>query len=237
MKFLELKTILRNEGIVPPSSDGGSFNQFFRMLYHIRLLKYIRQSHLKLYNPKKLSNPPYAKYCALDKLKFLVKLELLHNPQDDIFIAKDSVLPHLNYFGFDVSLLPEESKGKGEINEINNTEVFIQALNMPLFRTLLYHSFGYIRPDALLVRMDGSKYKLDFLEVEASKSSWDNWIEDKRINYLKLAQDKQVYDYWLSVCETLNIPRPSIKDFKFSVLFVGKINFDFGKGFNFLENL
>jgi len=89
----------------------------------------------------------------------------------------------------------------------------------------------------MLVRANDKGYKLEFLEVEASKAGWHDWLESKRINYLKLARDRQVYAYWKAQCSYLDMSPPDIKDFKFSVVFVCKLKKHFGIGFNFMERL
>ena len=170
-----------------PLNSGGSFKLLFDMLYHIRQLKYVRQSDLKLINSR------YSKICATKKLQRLVELEYLQNTYEDVHIATDKVMPLLHKNGYQTKLLPKEIKGDGKENELNNTEVFIQALKLPDYKALLYPIFGeinrpYLKPDALLVRVKDGAYKLEFIEVEASKPDWDNWLENKRINYLKLAR-------------------------------------------------
>ena len=214
-----------------PLESGGSFKLLFDMLYHIRLLKYVRQSQLKLINPR------YSKICATKKLNKLVDKEYLENTYQDVYIATDKVMPKLYKAGYNTKLLPKEIKGDGKENELNNTEVFIQALKLPDYKALLYPGFGYIRPDALLVRVKDNSYKLEFLEVEASKSNWNDWLENKRINYLKLAGDKQVYSYWKTQCSYLKLPVIDIKYFKFSVSIIGNVKKDFGTVFNFKERL
>lgn len=213
-----------------PLSGGGSYKLLWDMLYHIRLLKYVRQSDLKLINPR------YSKICAIKKLDKLVEIGWLSNPSSNVYIANDAVLPVLKDNGYLIKTLPK-TEGYGGENELNNTSVFIQALKLPDFLALLYPSFDYIRPDALLVRGDNVRYRLEFLEVEYVKPDWVNWLENKRTNYLKLAQDKKVYGYWKAQANYLNLPIPPINSFRFSVLFIGKIKLDFGAGFNFVESL
>jgi hypothetical protein len=227
-KHLELKEQLRE---IIPLNSGGSFQLLWEMLYHIRLLKYVHQSHLRQINPR------YSKICATEKLKHLIRLELLESPQKDVYIGTAKIDEHLIEENYNTRNLPKISTGLGDINQLNNTDVFIQALKLPLFKTLLYPYFDYLLPDALLVLMDKDKYKLEFLEIEAGKSNWSDYIEKKRLNYLQLASDNQVYSYWKSRCKDLNIEPPDIKDLKFSVTFVGNIKKDFGAGFNFKEKL
>jgi len=224
--LIELKEKLR---AVIPFERGGSFKLLWDMFFHIRLLKYVRQSQLKLINSR------YSKICSVDKLDYISSLYLLRNVFQDFYYATDKVLPILESEGYNINLLPPESTGFGDPNQINNTAVFIQALKLPNFKALLYPRFPpdkpYVIPDALLVLEEEGRYKLEFLEVEASKPNWDNWLENKRINYLKLSH------YWKKQCKLLNISPPDIKDFKFSVSIIGEVKMDFGTGFNFMDKL
>jgi len=224
----ELKDSLRD---VIPLNSGGSFKLLWDMLYHIRLLKYVRRSQLKEIDSR------YSKICATKKLTKLVELDLLKNTQKDVYISTYKSLVLLKQLKYPTQTLPKNITGEGFINELNNTTVFIQALKLPDYHSLLYPNFEYIKPDALLIRGDNVRYKLEFIEVESSKANWTNWLENKRVNYLKLAQDKQVYNYWKEQCNFINLPIPDIKDFKFSVSIIGKVNHNFGEGLNFMEKL
>jgi hypothetical protein len=231
--LVELKNQLRE---IIPLESGGSFKLLWDMLYHIRLLKYVRQSQIHLINKR------YSKICTKDKLQRLIDFGLLTNTYSDVYIATNLILPLLKNLGYNTNLLPKAISGEGQVNELNNTEVFIQALKLKDFKALLYPTFifndkPYLKPDALLVRAKGNQYKLEFLEVEASKPLWETWVEEKRVKYLILAQDKQAYSYWKAQCTYLDIPPPDIKDFKFSVSIIGEVKMDFGKGFNFMEKI
>ncbi len=201
------------------------------MLYHIRLLKYVHRSQLKEIDSR------YSKICSAKKLSKLVELGLVENTYQEVFVSTPDSLELLKKLGYNTSILPKNFKGDGNINELNNTEVFIQALKLPDFIALLYPNFEYLRPDALLIRGTKENYKLEFIEVEASKSNWNDWLENKRINYLKLAGEKRPFSYWVTQCKLLELPIPDINDFKFSVSVIGTIKKDFGTGFNFMEEL
>jgi hypothetical protein len=228
VELSELKNELRD---IIPLESGGSFKLLWDMLYHIRLLKYVRQSDIKLINSR------YSKICSVKKLDRLVELGLLNNADKNIYTATDDVLPLLKEFGFNIKTLPKSINGSGGTNELNNTEVFIQALKLKDFKNLLYPAFDYIRPDALLVRANDKGYKLEFLEIEASKAGWTDWLENKRINYLRLSRDRQVFAYWKAHCSYLGFPYPDINSFKFSVVFICSVKKDFGQGFIFKEKL
>jgi hypothetical protein len=231
--YNELKEKLRD---VIPLNSGGSYKLLWDMLYYIRLLKYVRRSQLKEIDIR------YSKICATKKLNKLVELGLVKNTYEDVFISTNKSLDLLKMFKYLYQTLPKNISGDGFVNELNNTEVFIQALKLPDYMALLYPLFSetdkpYLKPDALLIRGTKEMYKLEFLEIEASKSNWNDWLENKRINYLKLAKDKQVYSYWKVQCNYLDIPVPDIKDFRFSVSVIGKVKHNFGEGFNFIEHL
>jgi len=213
----------------------GSFEAIWDMLFYIRMVKYIRRDQISQIKKR------YNKTCSSDKINRLIELGLLEKTNNDILIVTDYSVELLGQLGKNVSILPTEIKGDGSINELNNTEVFIQALKLPDFIALLYPRFPknnpYLIPDALLVRGTEERYKLEFLEVEAGKSNWDNYLEQKRVNYLKLASEKRPYTYWSWQCGLLNLTAPDINDFRFSVSIIGKVKKDFGTGFNFMEEL
>jgi hypothetical protein len=233
---IDIEELKRQLQPILPLNSGGSYNLLWKMLYHIRLLKYISQPLLKTIDSK------YQKICSLEKLKKYEELDLLKNTHNNVFVSSNKSLRLLKQLGFETSLLPKNLKGEGDINELNNTEVFIQALKLPNFKILLYPSFGdinnpFLIPDALLIRLNKDSYTLEFLEIEASKPNWLEYIDNKKNNYLTLANSKLAYSYWLDKCYHLGIKPPDIKDFKFSVTFVGKIKKDFGVGFNFVDRL
>jgi hypothetical protein len=107
----------------------------------------------------------------------------------DVYIVTDKALPVLQDVGYNIETLPAQPKGLGNINELLNTDVFIQALKLPNFYTLLYHKFSELEPDALLVLKEEGRYKLTFLEIEAKKPSWEQYLENKRDKYLRLASN------------------------------------------------
>ena len=231
--FLQVNLYEYNQLLEPIINigKGGSYSLFWEMIYNIRLLKYVRQSKLRLINDR------YKVVGSKNQLKEISKLGLVKNTQEDIYIVLDNSLPPLKESGHNIKILPKEISGKGSINEINNTDVFIQALKLPDYLALLYPSWNYLRPDALLIRGAKERYKLEFLEIEAGKSNWNDYIENKRLNYLNLSKDGKVYSYWKAASSYLDLPLPNVKDFKFSVSIIGKIKKDFGKGFNFIEKL
>lgn len=234
VKIEELSHLLSIEG-------GATWNMLWQVFYYTRMFKYI---HRKQYKEIKYS---LFKICSENKLKELCNLGFLRKPQKDIYTATNKVLPILEEAGYNTSILPQEGEGMGSVNEINNTQVFIQALTIPHFETLLFPQFKdtvsgqpYLIPDALLVQIHKDKrmYKLTFLEIEAEKKlDWNEYVEKKKDNYLRLSQDKNFYRYWTLICPKLGLPLPDIETLCFSVCFVGNITKDFGKGFYFKTSL
>ncbi|MBS1514086.1 MAG: hypothetical protein JSS63_03575 [Bacteroidetes bacterium] len=215
-----------------PTKSGATFSQLWQIFYYTRLFKYVSYKH---YIQIKSS---YNKICTEKKLKALCDLGYLKSPQNDVYCATNKVLPILKEAGFNVELLPNEPVGIGDINELNNTDVFVQALKRKHFYTLLFPNFKYLIPDALLVELDkeNSKYKLTFLEIEASKPKWNEYLEQKRDNYLRLAKSIDFYQYWIEAAPKIGLTKPYIENFKFNVLFVCETERNFGKGFNFAKN-
>lgn len=229
---IEYKKVIKIDELahLVPTNAGATFSQLWQIFYYTRLFKYV---HKKQFPKIKKS---FDKICTHDKLQELCKLGYLKNPQKDIYCAKDKVLPILREADFMTETLPVEPQGNGDINELHNTEIFINVMKQPHFHTLLYPNFTYLIPDALLVLLDKekNKYKLTFLEIEAKKPDWENYIRTKRDSYLQLASDISAYDFWKVQCSKLKINSPNIKDFCFSVSFYCSISKDFGHGFNFL---
>ncbi len=190
-------------------NGGGTWRKLFDVFYYTRLFKYI---HKKQY--RKIDNL-FSKTTATKKLLELCDRGYFFSPQKDVYCATEKVDPILKEAGY-LTIFPAEPKGIGDINELNNTEAFISLLKEEHFYTLLYPSFGYLIPDALLVEKNNDKYRLTFIEVEASKPDWDNWILDKQANYLKLSQDIQFYNWWITKCEKLGFKKPTIEEFKFN---------------------
>ena len=220
---MEIKT--RKTVIIPElrhlisRKGGGTWSNLYNLFYYTRLFKYVHKDQYKNINSMMF------KISAGYKLKELCDRGYLFSPREDVYCAKDKILPILKEVGnekYVVNTLPEEPKGKGDINELNNTEVLIKIFREKTkeetFLTFLYPNFGYLIPDALLVELDkeNKKYKLTFIEVEAKKPDWENVLENKRINYLKLSKDISFYHKWQTYCEQLGFSKPDISKLKFN---------------------
>lgn len=219
MKINHKKTIIVDElAELIPFKAGATWSALWQIFYYTRLLKYVHRSY---YPQIKAS---FNKICTNKNLQKLCQLGYFYSPQKDIYCATNKVLPILKEAGFIIETLPTEPVGKGDINELNNTRVLISLMKQEYFHTLLYPNFGYLIPDALMVSLDkeNKKYKLTFIEVEAEKPDWENYIENKKENYLKLSKDIQFYEKWKEYCKLLNLPEPTL-DIKFNYKII-KIN-------------
>jgi hypothetical protein len=212
---------------------GAGWSLLWHLFFYTRMLKYVHKKQFKEINTS------FNKLTTKDKLSQLCKLGYLREVKPQVYIATNKVIPILKRTGFPISILPDQSTGTGELNEMNNTEVLIQATKLPHFYALLYYDFVYIRPDALLVQFDPTKnrYKLTFLEIESKKPNWETYLITKRDNYNRLAKDKIFYDYWKETAPKLHLFFPPSGDLKFSVTFVGNLSKDFGDGFSFISQV
>lgn len=239
---IEYKKVVKVDELAElvPRKAGATWSSLWQIFYYTRLFKYVHRSHY----PK--IKVLYNKVCTDRNLHKLCYLGYFHSPQSNIYCATNKVLPILKEAGFITTTLPSFPQGKGDINELHNTEVFIEVVKLPNFFTLLFPQFKitpdsspYLIPDALLVENDkiNQRYKLTFLEIEAKKPDWERYIEKKRVNYIKLAKDINFYNYWKNTCVFLNIPNPTVTNLKFSVCFLGNIKKNFGNGFQFVHKI
>lgn len=210
---LELQRIVKVDELADlvPREAGATWSALWQVFYYTRLLKYVHRRH---YPEIKKS---FNKICTDRKLLKLCELGYFKSPQKDIYCATNKVLPILHEAGYITDLLPPEPQGKGDINELNNTRVFISLMKQKYFYTFLYPNFGYLIPDALMVLLDKERrrYKLIFIEVERKKPDWEQWIDNKKSNFLRLANDYNIYLKWKEYCKFLNFPVPNISNFKF----------------------
>ncbi|WP_319526162.1 hypothetical protein [uncultured Desulfosarcina sp.] len=221
---MDLQAVKEEVKPVIPLKSGGSYALMWELFYTARLLKYTTPRHLKAVKPT------FSKICSKKKLLALCDLGYLKNPQGEVFCATDKARDVLEEVGYNPKLLPGEPKGKGDVNELNNTEVFIDCLKHPYYKALLFPRFPidkpYVIPDALLVLAKDNRYKLAFLEIESEKTNWQDHLENKRENYNRLACDKIVYSFWMSFAPLLDLPIPDRNMFCFSVWCIGDFRSD-----------
>jgi hypothetical protein len=233
MKIEQYKSVMIEElqGLVPTKA-GATYMQLWNIFHYTRMFKYVSYRHFV--QIKKSFN----KICTYDKLYQLCELGYLKSPARAVYCATNKVLPILKEVGLNVAILPEEPVGKGYVNELNNTDIFVRLTKEPHFRAIVYPNFGFLRPDGLLIQLDeeNRKYKLTFLEIEAKKPKWSEYIENKREKYLKLSRELTIYNYWKDVVSKLSLPVPAIEQFQFSVSFYCTIEKDFGPGFRFINS-
>lgn len=219
------------DDLKPLLSGGATYAQLYRILYYTRLLRAVERTQYKTIEPI------FSKICTKSKLALLCDLGYLKEVSKDVFIAKNKCLGVLQQVGYLTKFLPHETESEGGVNQLGNTKALIDCLKLPDYHTLLFPHFKYIIPDALLVRKQEDKYKLTFLEIEQKKPDWENYMLTKRDNYLLLAKDMQVFNYWSETASYLGLSVPTIENFSFDVTFICSIKKDFGTGFNFIENL
>jgi len=205
VKVDELSELVKKRG-------GATWSALWQIFYYTRLFKYI---HRKQYPQIKIF---YNKITTDRNLRKLCDLGYFKSTNDHVYSATNKVLPILEAAGFPIKILPAEPVGNGDFNELNNTEVFIQLTKLESFYTLLFPHFDYLIPDALLVQLDplNKRYKLTFVEVENKKPNWENYIDQKKQNYLKLSTELNFYKKWIEYCQLLKIPIPKITDFRFT---------------------
>lgn len=215
-----------------------SYQQFFRLYYFIRLLKYSTRDQLN-----SIGFSGSSKVATKEILKSLVELGHISTAgtSGNVFIPNettDSIIRSVKYNNSRYfKIFAPLPKGIETSNDIKNTKVFIQAIKMKHYHFILFPGFDYVKPDALLVLKDNERYKLSFLEVETEQSNWSQRFEKMRDNYHRLAKDRIVYDYWLNTASQLNLAKPDMLDFCFSVIVVSDIDKDLGSGFTFRKNL
>lgn len=215
-----------------PTNAGATFSQLWQIFHYTRMFKYVSYRHFKQLKTS------YNKICTYGNLYTLCELGYFRSPQRAVYCATNKVLPILKEAGYNIDLLPDEAEGYGDINELHNTDIFVKAAKEPFFKMLLFPHFGYLIPDALLVQIDGDnkRYKLTFLEIEAKKPKWNEYLERKRDNYIRLSRELTFYNWWKSIAPEFNLPLPKTEDFKFSVSFYCSIKRDFGNEFNFIHH-
>jgi len=115
-----------------------SYQQFFRLYYFIRLLKYTTQSQLR-----SLSFSGVSKVATKDILDELVNIRHISAIEKDrkIYIANETTEKILKAVSFNqdnyFKVFTPLPKGTDTANETKNSEVFIQSLKLPNYYFLI----------------------------------------------------------------------------------------------------
>lgn len=226
----EFKTV-KIEALKPILKGGGTWASLWRVMYYTRKFRYITQDQLRQIDgiDDRVSSIP--------KLRIFCDLKYFRESSNEVFTATNEVMGLLQKVGCQTRFLPAVTEGAGKINALANTSAFIKALKVPNFYEIIFPEFTYIDPDALLIQKYEDKYKLTFLEIESEKFGWNNYLENKQENYLKLAKDIAFYDFWKTASKILGLRVPTKQELKFSVTFVCSLDRKFGNGFKFKEHL
>ena len=198
-----------------PLTAGASFNLLFSTLYYAHLLRYSTTDLLKQLTGS-------VKIATRSKMQTLVELGYL-NRNDKVFKTTAKTLDLLEKQGYNRRLLPRPVEGWGA--ELYNSEAICKLLQHKNYRSFLYPHFQYVIPDGLLVLQDGDRYQLNFIEVEADKANHQEYLENKRQGYERLARDPIVFKYWQGIAPHLNLPCPKIEDFRFGVWCYSSLSF------------
>lgn len=220
------------------SATNKTLKATYQMLYDMRMLKYVHKDQfVKI-------RGTYGRISTKKSLGILCEKGWIEARAENVYATSDKTLPVLKAQGLNTEILTRKISGKGMINEIQNTESFIHFMKIKHFHSLLFPVFGirkvWLRPDALLVRRDeeNKRYKLTFLEIEAQKPDWHNYIERKRLLYLRLARDIEFFNMWQILATKLGFPQPDISTIRFSVYIIGNIQKNnFENGFTFLKEV
>lgn len=218
---------------------GATFSSVWKMLYYLRMIKYGKQEHIRQFD----SSERFKKSSTEPVLLKLVEIGLLKSNGNGVYKTTDDAIQVIHETGYNVFYLPKLISGFGGINSLLNSDQFVKAIHLPYFEALLYPQFPrespFIIPDALLYLHDreNKRYKLTFLEIEADKPDIEEVLMNKRDNYIKLASDDLVFDYWKNQCQKFKLPAPEKASFCFDVNFICSINLEFGKGFKFIRSL
>jgi hypothetical protein len=192
-------------------TKGASFSLVILTLYYAQLLRYSTAEHLKQLTKS-------VKIATKKKLQKLTDFGYLEK-NEEVYTSTTKTLDLLIKNGYYPKLLPPPATGRGA--EIYNSDSLVKIIQQPFYKALLYPSFEYLIPDGLLILQDGDRYQLNFLEIEAKKPKWEEYLEEKRAKYERLARDVKVFNYWSIYSQYLGLKCPEIEGFKFKVLCIG----------------
>jgi hypothetical protein len=231
MKYDVMKKHLEE---VAKGNSGLSFAQVARLLWFARQVKYFTREQIKMFPTG------FPKYRSKDKIDKLVALGLLEE-NNGIYKTTNEVVELLQTAQLPVEILVSNIEGKGTEENINNTDVFLDCLQREEHNGLFFPDFGYLRPDAVWIvsKIENNllKYRILFLEVEKKKGNWKEYLQNKRDNYIRLASDYQVYAWWEETVKKIKFPLCKPEEFCFSVIAVGKVDFEYEVWFFSMEKI
>jgi len=195
-----------------PLTAGSSYSQLFNFLYSLALLRYFTKDHANKVNSKLGTKKKIAQLCELD---------YLNCKNSQVYTITEKTRKLLDEQGFNCKILAKKLTGEGNDHDLKITDYILDERCNPWFYSVIYPFFDYLIPDACLIYKNESTYKITFLEVENPKAGWDDYLENKKSNYKRLASDYDVYGKWWKVwSERLNIPYCTEEEFCFNVVYV-----------------
>ena len=121
--------------------------------------------------------------------------------------------------GYNTKILQKEFNGTSLEHELKITDAVLDLMGDPEFYAVFYGNFGYVIPDAVVTYRKPDSYKIVFIEVEEPKPDWFDYMEKKKVFYMQLGKDKDVYEKWWKVWSTkLGLPYPQKNKFCFWIL-------------------
>ena len=196
---------------------GSSFSQLFSLLHILAQVRYADKAQLNTCNFKLATR---AKLLKLEHLGYLTC-------KNKVYSVTSKTIELLKENDYPVSHFTGDLRGEGGKEEICKAAVKLEALKLPDFYRLIYPNFTYLIPDFALVFKRDHQAKLVFVEVETEKPKWNEYLENKRMNYLTLSADHDIWAVWWKVHSTkLNLAWCREDEFSFSVWCVGNFKAD-----------
>jgi hypothetical protein len=195
-----------------PIVRGSTYKKLFDWLYKAAQLRYTTKDHLNRLNHQ---------FGTKKKIQSLIEAGFLTAiNSNQVFVITDKTRQALKDEGYNTKILQKEFNGSSVEHELKIVDaLFETTLANPELHAIFYYDFGYVRPDAIVVLKKPGAYKIVFLEVEEKKDQWENYLQNKKNNYCRLAEDKDIYEKWWKVwSDKLNLPYPKKEDFCFWIV-------------------
>lgn len=206
---------------------GATWQNIYDTLWHIATVRYVTREQLKNAFPEKV----WRKKCVTPKkLNILIEKQFLNQFENGALTLTAKGLKLLKEYSNYNSNIIRLPQGKGEKDTLYNTNVLLQAIQLPDFYALFYPEFyenktdnqPFLVPDGALVLKREQKAKLIFLEIEREKPDWQNHLEDKKWKYEVLAEKKETWQvWWWNSCKKIKLMHCPINEFGFTVWCIG----------------